>query len=103
MRRQGQIKDIRKVLDSSVEIQLDKTIERANYAARAEDEVNGYYKDEMAEAKKNVKKRLEAEGKTDLPADEFNKLKVKEAERLFAEKQRQLMIEGGVRACRVTT
>ncbi len=106
------IAEIQSVLDRSSDIQLDKTGKRHDksqfdYLQRREH----YYSAELAEAESNLRqkwqsilekhesinRRLAANGKPTNPAPDFNEVKLKDAERLFVEKQRNIMIEGGIR------
>jgi Mg-chelatase subunit ChlD len=106
------IAEIQSVLDRSSDIQLDKTGKRHDksqfdYLQRRE----FYYSAELAEAEANLRqkwqtildkheainRRLAASGKPANPTPDFNEVKLKDAERLFVEKQRNIMIEGGIR------
>lgn len=109
--------EIQSVLDRSSDIQLDKTGKRHDksqfdYLQRREH----YYGAELSEAETNLRqkwqaildkheainRKLAANGKPQNAAPDFNEMKLKEAERLFVEKQRNIMIEGGIRVVEET-
>ena len=101
--------EIQKVLDRASEIQLDKTKKRRAYADGSRHGADGYYfADEWTKAVENtvaavedLKARASAEGKTVNDAD-VTRIQEHEAERLFFEKQRRVMIEATLQVAKET-
>lgn len=94
------IAEIQSVLDRSAEIQLDKVKGRAAYA----DRVRQYYAEEWTQAVENIREqqaRAAAQDKPVSPA-EISRLQEAEAERLFVEKQRRILIEATIQVARET-
>jgi hypothetical protein len=95
---------IQRILDVSSDIQLDKTGKRFNKVkndyVKVAQNPDGYYAAEWQAAGEAIQSRIarmEAERNQKLSSKEILELRVREAERLFAEKQRGLILEGGVR------
>ena len=103
------VNEIRDVFDRSAEIQLDKVKERHSYTERARHTAsNYYYSGEWAQAVENTAQSIEelqqkaaAEGRS-VPAEELDRIREQEAERLFVDKQRRIIVEAVVQVAAET-
>jgi hypothetical protein len=103
------VDEIRDILDRSAEIQLDKVKERQAYSERARHTApNYYYAGEWAQAVANTAQPIEqlqqkaaAESRS-VPAGELDRIRAQEAERLFVDKQRRIIVEAVVQVAAET-